>query len=96
MLDVAKSNPLVLEEPEPTVLFLGFGDNSYDFEMRAFVRESSQRLTLIHELHMAVERALREHDIEIPYPQRDIHVHAVETPLNPLTNKPHINPGLEE
>ncbi len=96
MLDVAKSNPLVLEEPEPTVLFLGFGDNSYDFEMRAFVRESSQRLTLIHELHMAVERALREHDIEIPYPQRDVHVHAVETPLNPLTNKPHINPGLEE
>jgi potassium efflux system protein len=96
MLEVAKSNPLVLEDPEPTVLFLGFGDNSFDFEVRAFVRESSQRLILIHELHMAVERALREHDIEIPYPQRDVHLHAVDSPLNPPAIKPHKNSGFEE
>ncbi len=95
MMEVAKSNPLVLEDPEPTVLFLGFGDNSFDFEMRAFVKESSQRLTLIHELHMAVERALREHDIEIPYPQRDVHLHAIDAP-NTLSNKPHSNSGFKE
>jgi potassium efflux system protein len=74
LLEVAKANPLVLEEPPPAVLFLGFGESSLDFEVRIFARELADRLPLIHEMHMAIEEALRKYSIEIPFPQRDIHV----------------------
>ena len=72
--EVAEANPLVLEQPPPAVLFVGFGESSLDFEVHIFVRELPNRLPLIHEMHMAIEQALRKHNIEIPFPQRDIHV----------------------
>jgi potassium efflux system protein len=74
MLGVVKANPLVLEQPAPTVFFLGFGDSSLNFEVRAFVAQPAHRLPVRHELHVGIERALREHDIEIPFPQRDLHL----------------------
>jgi len=80
MLETATQNPMVLKEPEPGVLFLGFGDNSLDFEVRVFAKELGDRLPLIHALHMAIDAALREHGIEIPFPQRDIHVRSMPGP----------------
>ncbi len=72
--NVIKSNPLIMQDPEPTVYFIGFGDSSLDFEVRVFVNEVSQRLQVTHELHMEIDRALRDKNIEIPFPQRDIHI----------------------
>ena len=74
MLESVKANPLVLEVPPPTVFFLGFGDSSLNFEIRAFVAQPAHRLLVLHELHMALDRVLREHNIEIPFPQRDLHL----------------------
>ena len=74
MEDVLHSLPLVLDEPEPQVFFLGFGDSSLDFSLRAFSRQLSDRLPLMSEIHREVLKALREHDIEIPFPQRDLHI----------------------
>jgi potassium efflux system protein len=74
MLETATKNPMVLEEPEPAVLFLGFGDSSLNFEVRVFAKDLGDRMPLIHALHMAIDAALRRHGIEIPFPQRDIHV----------------------
>lgn len=74
MLETAQANPLVLQTPGPTVFFLGFGDSSLNFEIRVFVRDLLKRMPLMHELHMAIDKALREHNIEIPFPQRDLHI----------------------
>jgi len=78
MTDVVISHPDVMTEPKPTVLFLGFGDSSLDFKVRAFVREQYKRMSLIHDLHMALDKALREAGIEIPFPQRDLHLRSVD------------------
>ncbi len=77
MIDTIKAMPLVLDEPEPSVLFLGFGDSSLDFSIRIFVSELANRLPVTHDLHLCLEKAFREHKIEIPFPQRDIHVRSI-------------------
>lgn len=91
LLDVAKSNPMVLDEPEPAVLFLKFGESSLNFEVRVFVRQLADRLPLTHELHDSIHRALAKHGIEIPFPQRDLHIRDVNYNVsqspNDLLNK---------
>ena len=77
MIDAVRSTPLVLAEPEPSVLLVGFGENAMNFSIRIFVSELSNRLPVAHDLHIRLEKALREHKIEIPFTQRDIHVHCV-------------------
>ncbi|MBL6986477.1 MAG: mechanosensitive ion channel [Methylobacter sp.] len=77
MINTIKAMPLVLTEPEPSVLFIGFGDSSLDFSIRIFVSELSNRLPATHDLHIRLDKALREHNIEIPFPQRDIHIRSV-------------------
>jgi potassium efflux system protein len=74
ILETIKKNANVLSNPEPTVLFLGFGDSSLDFQIRVFLRDFAQRFMVSHELHMAVDQALRSAGIEIPFPQRDLHI----------------------
>jgi len=74
VLEAVQSNPDVLQEPPPSVFFTGFGDSSLDFEIRVFVDSLNKRLRVQHEINSAVERALREHGVEIPFPQRDLHV----------------------
>ncbi|RFA26359.1 hypothetical protein CAI21_16840 [Alkalilimnicola ehrlichii] len=78
ILQVARDNPRVLEDPEPSVYLTGLGDNALSFELRAFVQEMADRLPLAHELHLGVVRTLREHGIEIPYPQRDLHIRTID------------------
>jgi potassium efflux system protein len=85
LLETSEANPLVLKEPAPVVLFMEFGDSALNFEVRVFVRKLTDRFPLTHELHMAIMRAFREHSIEIPFPQRDIHVRYAEPAGIPAT-----------
>ena len=64
----------MLENPEPSVGLLGFGDSSLEFTAFAYARQLSDRFQLTHELHIDIERALQENGIAIPFPQRDIHI----------------------
>ena len=68
--DVAKTNYL----PEPRVLFREFGDSSLNFELRVFLLNVDSRLSVISDLNFAIDKAFREAGIEIPFPQRDLHV----------------------
>jgi|GEM_PF-6624025 len=74
ILNTVGSNPLVLKKPEPQVSLLDFGESSLNFTVFAFAKQLSDRLTIIHELHIDIEKALREQGITIPVPQRDIHI----------------------
>jgi len=74
IIDTISEHPLVLDDPAPSALFLNFGDSSLDFEIRVFVGDIDNRMKTKHELHIALEKAMRENGIEIPFPQRDIHI----------------------
>jgi potassium-dependent mechanosensitive channel len=91
IVDVVKNHPLVLQEPVPNVYFVGFGENSLNFVVWAFVKELGNRFPLIHELNTNINRSLREQGIEIPLPQRDIFVRS--SPSAPALAK--FNPGQE-
>jgi potassium efflux system protein len=67
LLDAVRSTPDVLHSPPPSVFFVGFGDISLDFEIRAFVASFEMRLRIGHEIYSSIERALREHGIRIPF-----------------------------
>lgn len=71
---VVEESSLVLKEPEPTVFFVGFGESSLDFTLRVFVRDMEDRLPATDDIHRRIRRAFKEHNIEIPFPQRDLHI----------------------
>jgi potassium-dependent mechanosensitive channel len=78
LLKTARENLMVLSQPEPSALFLGFGDNSLNFELRVFVRGMDNRLPVTHQLHLAIDREFRKAGISIAFPQRDIHLDALK------------------
>ncbi|MBW1952708.1 MAG: mechanosensitive ion channel family protein [Deltaproteobacteria bacterium] len=71
---VCRDNPNVLHAPPPTIYFSAFGDSSLDFNIWVYLRTPDVRITVTHELNCAIFDAFREHGIEIPFPQRDLHI----------------------
>ena len=85
LLDVAQHLPDVLSAPSPDVIFTGFGDSTLDFELRFWTERRVQTPKIIRsEIYFEVFRAFKEHGIEIPFPQRDLHIRSVH-PAMPLT-----------
>ena len=74
--------PLVLDEPPPRVYFVGFGDSSLNFNLYVYSRELSDRLPLTHAVHEEILAALRGNGIEIPFPQRDLHLRSVDKDIS--------------
>jgi small-conductance mechanosensitive channel len=75
LLEVADENPAVLKEPAPMVRFLEFGDSSLNFEVAVWTIDMAHRPTRFRsDLFFAIERKLRENKIEVPFPQRDLHL----------------------
>ncbi|SNY90849.1 Small-conductance mechanosensitive channel [Cohaesibacter sp. ES.047] len=77
---VANESPLVASYPEPDVYFLNFGDSSLDFDVRCYVHDVLTSLVTSSELRFEIFKALKEAGIEIPYPQRDVHIRSVSSP----------------
>lgn len=78
LLEAARSVPRLLAEPAPLVWFMGFGDNALNFRLRGFVDDADIKLGVTSELNYAIEKILRENNISIPFPQRDVHVPGLE------------------
>jgi small-conductance mechanosensitive channel len=75
LLEVARAHSKVLREPPPSVFFIGFGDSALEFELGVWTVEmTSQPRRFRSELYFAIEKKLRENRIEIPFPQRDLHL----------------------
>ena len=64
----------ILDWPEPSVLFQNFGDSSLDFVVRGHIANVERRIFVQSELRVLINRALAEAGIEIPFPQRDVHI----------------------
>ena len=78
LVGVARSHPDVLDSPDPDVLFTGFGESSLDFELRVWTtRQVTTPRVIASELYFAVFAAFKREGIEIPFPQRDLHLRSV-------------------
>ena len=71
-------NKMVADFPKPQVLFLTFGESSLEFELRVWVLDVDNRLRVRSDLHQQIDRRFREANIEISFPQRDLHVRSVD------------------
>jgi len=74
LLAEAERHNLVQEKPEPAVHFMGFGDFSLDFRLAVWVDDPLLMLSVASDLRFMILKALAEHNIEIPFPQRDLHL----------------------
>lgn len=81
LMETARKNPNVLDDPAPVVVFSSFGDNSLNFELRVFVPHVRYQVAARHQLHMKIDEAFREAGIEIAFPQRDLHLRSVSSPV---------------
>jgi potassium efflux system protein len=74
ILDVAKAEPKVLETPAPEVRHMGFADSSIHLILLIWIGEAKEDLIVGSRLRFSLDKAFREHEITIPFPQRDVHM----------------------
>ena len=81
LLDVAKSHGLVMTDPAPAVFFTAFGESSLNFDLAVWISDSARALEVVSDLHFAIFSQFTKHDIEIPFPQRDLRLRSVDATL---------------
>jgi len=72
--EVAEEHPEVLTNPVPEVLHTGFGDSSWNMRLRAWIQDPKRHPQVRSALNCAIVRKFRDNGVEIPFPQRDLHV----------------------
>lgn len=82
LLKVAGENPHVLKTPEPDVIFTDYGDNSINFTLRVWTEiHAHTTLILKSDLYFTLFKRFAEAGIELPFPQRDLHLRSSDIPL---------------
>lgn len=82
LLDIARQHKDVLTDPAPDVIFEGLGDSSLNFQLRVFtINQVQTPARLKSDLYFAVFQTFGQHGVEIPFPQRDLHLKSVEAPI---------------
>jgi small-conductance mechanosensitive channel len=75
LTEVAIANPGILSSPKPYILFEGFGDSSLNFLVMVWTSEYIDRPKILRsELYYEIFAKFKEHNVEIPFPQQDIHL----------------------
>jgi small-conductance mechanosensitive channel len=81
LYEAANQHPQVLDTPPPSAIFTAFGNSSLDFELRVWTSSVSNRLIIKNDLLLYIDRRFREENVEIPFPQRDLHLRSIEDAL---------------
>ena len=74
LLDIAHGFTEILKNPEPQALFVGFGDSALNFELLVWIGDVNMRRDMISEINFKIDEEFRKHKIEIPFPQREVHI----------------------
>ncbi len=91
LLEIVHNNPHVLKSPPPDLIFDDFGDSSLDFLLRVWTNDHiTKPIVLKSMLYYDIFEAFRKHNIEIPFPQRDLHLRSgfEATPKNEENQSP--------
>lgn len=83
LLEAAHQHNLVLEDPAPLATFEEFGDSTLNFILRSYVAKLDDRLKVTSELHRAIDEKFRAANIEIAFPQRDLHIRSMPAEWKP-------------
>ena len=75
LIEVAKAHPKIVQHQVPKVLFMDFGDSALLFKLLFTINNSYSHLQIKSDLRFAIDKKFREHNISIPFPQRDVHVY---------------------
>jgi small-conductance mechanosensitive channel len=81
LTQVAREHPDVLGQPEPIALFREFGDSSLNFTLRFWTSQFDKWVQIRSEVAVALNQALKEAGIQIPFPQRDLHLRSIDSSL---------------
>jgi len=88
---VAKDEQLVskvvLTKPAPYVNFVGFGSSSLDFELFIWIADPHFAVQIKSNLNFRINKIFSEHDIEIPFPQRDLHIRSIDESVVKVANR---------
>lgn len=74
LLSIAERHGRVLNKPEPSVLFANFGESSLDFQLAIYIDDPMAANRIMSDLRFMIWNEFAKHKIEIPFPQRDLHV----------------------
>jgi small-conductance mechanosensitive channel len=82
--EVAAEHPEVLKNPAPDVLHMGFGDSAWNMRLRIWLADSLRHLEVHSEINCAIVQKFQQNRVEIPFPQRDLHVRSpLPLPITP-------------
>jgi potassium efflux system protein len=84
LLDIAREHGGVKINPPPGVLFRSFGSDALQFELVAYIYDVDKLLGITSDLCFSIDKVLREHQIAIPFPQRDVHLGLQEKQLEAI------------
>lgn len=76
VIETIGQHPDILAEPEPFAALINFGESSLDILGGGWVGEANTRLRVAGELRLMIWDAFKEHGVEIPFPQRDVHLYS--------------------
>ncbi len=78
LMKVAAGQREAMQDPAPNVLFVGFGESSLDFVVRFWTKDATVAVAARSEAGVAIAEALAAEGIEIPFPQRDLHIRSMD------------------
>jgi small-conductance mechanosensitive channel len=78
LLEAVQGHPRVLADPRPDVDLEGFGDNALLFDVEVWTDAPAAQRETLSDLHYRIAASLRRHGLEVPFPQRDLHLRAPE------------------
>jgi small-conductance mechanosensitive channel len=82
LMECAENHSMVLSVPKPAVIFFGFGESALDFELRVWIADFDHHLQVLTEINQGIELRFRDLGIEIPFPQRDLHLRSVDASVS--------------
>lgn len=93
LLDAARGHYTIARYPAPFVLFMGLGDSALNFELRCYLKDVNNILVTQSDLMFTVYNELGKAGIEIPFPQRDLHIKDIDKLVGALDRKAQAGPS---
>jgi len=87
LMRTATGQPEVLTDPPPSVIFRADGESSLDFNLRVFLPGRNELMTLRNRLNTLINKECVAAGIEIPFPQRDLHIRSSDVPPGSIAAK---------